>query len=245
MERQPQSEDDCRCDIIIINRRRDRRAGLRVSIYPVTSPLARAQSINMSEEAKPENQRSVPDPTWTAKVLEEIEKRSRLSSLQGFEYEKLAIEYSHRGFQALTYLNGGALVAIPTALAFFKADPQRSSIVITAAAFIAGLVFVVIAQGCAFFVMARRSEAMACFRDEQTYAAIALNAPPDTPMQNLEASKSTDSHREAVRRQASSDRWRIAGLAFFALSLVLFVTGCVVGADAVLNAKLTGIIASD
>jgi hypothetical protein len=70
---------------------------------------------------------------------------------RSFEYENLAVEYSHRGLQLLTYLNGGALVAIPTALAFFKADVGRSDLLLTAGAFIVGLVFVVLAQVAAFF----------------------------------------------------------------------------------------------
>jgi hypothetical protein len=42
---------------------------------------------------------------------------------------RFAIEYSKKGFETLTYLNGGVLVALPAALAFFKADVPASNII--------------------------------------------------------------------------------------------------------------------
>ena len=69
----------------------------------------------------------------------------------------------HRALQLLTYLNGGALVAIPTALAFFKADVGRLDVLWTAGAFVLGLFFAVLAQGAAFFTMAKRAEAATFF----------------------------------------------------------------------------------
>src|SRR5262249_22450388 len=98
-----------------------------------------------------------------AQMIDDLERQTSPLRDQGLEYEKLAIEYSHRGLQTLTYLNGGALVAIPTALAFFKADigVAHGPVIATAGCFILGLVTIVVAQACAFFVMARRSEAQA------------------------------------------------------------------------------------
>ena len=58
----------------------------------------------------------------SSKFYEDFEKRAAPFRDRSFEYEKLAVDYSHKGFQTLTYLNGGALVAIPAAMAFFKAD---------------------------------------------------------------------------------------------------------------------------
>ena len=63
-----------------------------------------------------------------AKFYEQVIRRGEPHRSRSFEYEKLAVEYSHRGLQLLTYLSGGALVAIPTALAFFKADVGRADV---------------------------------------------------------------------------------------------------------------------
>jgi hypothetical protein len=73
------------------------------------------------------------------KFYEDFNKRDAPFRERAFEYEKLAVAYSEKGFQTLTYLNGGALVALPTAMAFFKADVTRSDVMCTAAAFIVGL----------------------------------------------------------------------------------------------------------
>jgi hypothetical protein len=94
-----------------------------------------------------------------SKFFEDLEKRAGPYRAMSFEFEKLAVEYSNKGFQNLTYLNGGALVAIPTAMAFFKAEVAKSHLLITAGFFVAGLLFVVLAQAAAFFTMAKRAEA--------------------------------------------------------------------------------------
>jgi hypothetical protein len=108
------------------------------------------------------------------KFYDDFENRGRKFRDQSFEYEKLAVDYSHKGFQTLTYLNGGALVAIPTAMAFFKADVAKVDILWTAAAFVAGLLFVVVSQGAAFFTMATRAEANEQFMWEQFHRVTAL-----------------------------------------------------------------------
>jgi sulfite exporter TauE/SafE len=81
--------------------------------------------------------------------------------VSGAEYEKHAIDLALNVFRTLTYLNGGALVAIPTAVAMFQADARQVKVALlaAAAAFVAGLLSVVLAQAMAFFTMARRSEA--------------------------------------------------------------------------------------
>jgi hypothetical protein len=66
----------------------------------------------------------------------------------------------------------------------------------TAAALIVGLIAVVIAQGCAFFVMARRSEAMAQFRDERVLTVIALQHPQDSHAHKDAASQATNAYTE-------------------------------------------------
>jgi hypothetical protein len=90
---------------------------------------------------------------------DEVERRGASFRDQAFEFDKLAVGYSQKGFETLTYLNGGALVALPAALAFFKADIPKVSIISTGAAFIIGLLLVVLAQLMAFFTMAKRGEA--------------------------------------------------------------------------------------
>lgn len=55
-----------------------------------------------------------------AKLYEQVNKRGEPHLAISFEYQKLAVEYSHQAFQWPTYPNGGALAAIPPARAFFK-----------------------------------------------------------------------------------------------------------------------------
>jgi hypothetical protein len=76
-------------------------------------------------EAPEEFRRRVED--IDAKFYEQVDKRGEPHRARSFEYEKLAVEYSHRGLQLLTYLNGGALVAIPTALAFLVPHTGHAS----------------------------------------------------------------------------------------------------------------------
>jgi hypothetical protein len=172
-----------------------------------------------------------------AKFYEQVNKRGEPHRSRSFEYEKLAVEYSHRGLQLLTYLNGGALVAIPTALAFFKADVGRSDVLLTAGAFIVGLVFVVLAQAAAFFTMASRAEASQFYSSEQ-FQQIAAHQYPHQSAERL--SRAADANKDqanALARTALSNIWRLAGLFFFGISLAAFVFGCGWGAWVVLLAK--------
>jgi hypothetical protein len=171
------------------------------------------------------------------KFYEDFEKRGGPLRDRGFDYDKLAIDYSHKGFQTLTYLNGGALVAIPTAMSFFRADVARVSILITAGAFIVGLLCVVIAEVCAFFTMAKRAEAQEEFRWEQFHRVAALMFQHQTQHNTENLTKAGDRHTEGGKRLRHSNIWRLVGLAFFAGSLVAFVVGCGWGALAVVAAK--------
>jgi hypothetical protein len=92
---------------------------------------------------------------------------------RAFVYEKHAIDAASSGFRALSYLNGGGLVTIPTAVALFNADPKHARTLLVSAGlcFVAGLVAVLIAQACLFFTMARRSEgqnAIAAYQGTRT-----------------------------------------------------------------------------
>lgn len=172
-----------------------------------------------------------------AKFYEDAEKRSAQYRDRAFEYEKLTVDFSHKGFQTLTYLNGGALVAIPTAMAFFRADVTRIDILWTAGAFIAGLLCVVLAQVCAFFTMAKRAEANQFWKNEQFHRVAALAYPPETEA-NIERITLAQADRSAgIRRETHSNYWRLVGLFVFFVSLIVFVAGCVLGAKAVIVAK--------
>jgi hypothetical protein len=172
-----------------------------------------------------------------SKFYEDFEKRGGPFRDQAFEFDKLAVDYSRKGFQTLTYLNGGALVAIPTAMAFFKADVAKLEILITAGAFILGLLSVVVAEICAFFTMAKRAEGQDAFRWEQFNLVAALTLPNQTPLNIDYSTKAAERHAIGEQRNRTSDVWRLVGLVFFAASLVAFVGGCLSGGLAVMAAK--------
>ena len=172
-----------------------------------------------------------------SKFHEQVNKRGEPYRARAFEYEKLAVEYSHRGLQLLTYLNGGALVAIPTALAFFKADVGRADVLLTAGAFVLGLFFVVLAQVAAFFTMSKRAEASTFFSSEQFQRVAAVQHHHQSP-QFAERMTAADSDRViGSKRIFWSDISRLVGLAFFGISLAAFVAGCGWGAWVVILAK--------
>ena len=132
--------------------------------------------------------------------FENFEKRAGPHRDRGFDYEKLAVDYSNKGFQNLTYLNGGALVAIPAAMAFFKADVPKTDIMWTAVFFIAGLLAVVLAQGAAFFTMAKRSESQENYKNEQFNRIAALSFNHESPY-HVERLGVADTERAAGNRK--------------------------------------------
>jgi hypothetical protein len=161
---------------------------------------------------------------------DEIERRGGQYRDRAFEFDKLAVAYSQKGFETLTYLNGGALVALPAALAFFKADIPKASIIGVGGAFIAGLLLVVVAQIMAFFTMAKRGEAQELLYYEQAHWVAAKTEPG----RQADARKSfADSESRRVR----SNQVRVVGLVCFVASLLAFIVGCYLGAMAVVNAK--------
>jgi hypothetical protein len=172
-----------------------------------------------------------------ANFYEQVNKRGEPHRARSFEYEKLAVEYSHRGLQLLTYLNGGALVAIPTALAFFKADVGKLDVLWTAGAFVAGLFFVVLAQVAAFFTMAKRAEASTFFFADQHSRIDALRYHHETKHYAERMAAAQTDYATGRRRIFLSDIWRLIGLFFFGLSLIAFVSGCGWGALVVMLAK--------
>ena len=130
-------------------------------------------------------------------------------------------------------MNGGALVAIPTALAVFGSDPNKAKGYLLAAAlsFVAGLVAVLLAQACAFFTMATRSESDMHKAHSQSFRLGAVFGAKEQAEGLLD--------RFVTEAQASDDKisnsnlWRFAGIAFFWASLVAFIVGCWFGYRAV------------
>jgi hypothetical protein len=171
------------------------------------------------------------------KFWEDAEKRGLPHRQQAFSYEQFAIEYSKKGFETLTYLNGGALVALPAALAFFKADVPASSIIAVAASFIVGLLAVVLAQAMAFFTMTKRSEAAQFLANEAVLSVSAINNPIGSAAYQEQENQANRARSQANERLFSSDRYRLAGLAIYSASVLAFVIGCVLGATVVLRAK--------
>jgi hypothetical protein len=172
-----------------------------------------------------------------SKFHEDVEKRAGPFRALAFEYEKLAVDYSNKSFQTVTYLNGGALVAIPTAMAFFRADVAKTDVLLTAGLFVFGLFFVVLAQAAAFFTMAKRAEASDRLGWEQFNRVAALGFQRQTPQNTEFVELADDQLADARRRLGRSDVYRIAGLVFFGASLIAFVIGCGWGARTVLAAK--------
>jgi hypothetical protein len=157
---------------------------------------------------------------------------------RAFVYEKHAIEAALSGFRALSYMNAGGLVAIPTAVALFNADPkQASKLLVTAGLwFIAGLIAVLWSQGCLFFTMARRSEAE---HTVGSYQANRLNAALLAYANDTEKKKLLDDANKlevaSQKNRRRSDIWRALGILFFWTSLACFISGCWFGARAVLS----------
>jgi hypothetical protein len=172
------------------------------------------------------------------KFWEDVEKRSSAHRHQAFAYEQVAIDYSKKGFETLTYLNGGALVALPAALAFFKADVPASSIIAVAGSFIVGLLAVVLAQVMAFFTMTKRSEASQFLAHQAMLSVSAINNPVGTPAHQEMETQANSARDRANERIFSSNRYRLAGLAIYGASVLAFVIGCGLGAAAVLWAKV-------
>jgi hypothetical protein len=152
-------------------------------------------------------------------------------------YESRANEFATNAIKALTYLNGGGLVAIPTVVALFGADPKQAKFELLKAAifFVLGLFAVVVTQASAYVVFARRAEAEFLVADQQA-TMLAHRHYPGTADEQLkrliDAGTSDLRSTETLRR---SDFWRGLALVLFCVSLVCFVLGCIFGGLAVLT----------
>ena len=171
------------------------------------------------------------------KYIEEFKDTVDRHRERAFEYESKAIDFANNAFRVLTYLNGGALVAIPTAVALFQADiaKVKLQLVYGAAFFIAGLICIVAAQGAAFFTMARRSESEIFLQYEQMVSLGATHFPQSPEQQTKLIDEAKEFHTNAVKKITRSNYWRRAGLIMFWISLGAFIFGSFFGARAILG----------
>ena len=169
--------------------------------------------------------------------IEEVAGTADRHRQRSFEYEGKAIEFANNAFRALTYLNGGALVAIPTAVALFKADIAQARLYLTCAAalFVLGLLLVVLAQAAAFFTMARRSEAETNYEFEQDLIANLRHYIKDPEAREKATADARAYNKAAVDKISGSNVWRLAALIFFWTSAIAFVAGCWFRARAILG----------
>jgi hypothetical protein len=155
---------------------------------------------------------------------------------RGFEYEQEAIAYSTSALKVLSYLNGGGLLAMPTAVALFHASIDKVKVLLLSGAscFIAGLLFVAIAQACAFFTMAKRSESENHLAGEHALL-LSITHYPEVGDQTAMRAEATENRTAANHKIVISNKWRVAGLLLFWLSFIAFDAGCILGAIAILS----------
>jgi hypothetical protein len=170
-------------------------------------------------------------------------------------YHSHAVAFANSAFRALMLLNGGALVAIPTAVALFQADPKSAKfqLLVAAALFVAGLVCVALAQAAAFLTMSRQQEAENLTLERRTNLAIlqtfqTTTFPPPTFIPDASSGAFSEMFRRVIAEtlqkpiaeiaskvQAKINRayvWQILALFLFCVSSLCFVAGCFFGAAA-------------
>ena len=128
-------------------------------------------------------------------------------------------------------------MALPAALAFFKADVSTLAVIAVAGSFIVGLLAVVLAQVMAFFTMTKRAEAAQLLGHEALLSVSAINNPIASAGYRENENRATEMRVQSNGRLSSSNRYRIAGLAIYGVSVLAFLIGCGLGASVVLLAK--------
>jgi hypothetical protein len=170
-----------------------------------------------------------------SKYFEEIEAATTPHRERAFDYEKLAVDYTTNVFRTMTYLCGGALVALPAAVALFQVDikAHKTQLVLAAGFFVLALLAVCVAQAFAFFVMARRSESEQQLEHQQKLLLGSVHYPTvvDPAQAKVDGDKA---YALAIKKIAASNKWRLAGLMTFWISLGFFLAGCYFGAYAML-----------
>jgi hypothetical protein len=167
-------------------------------------------------------------------------------------YQSRAIEFANNAFRALTYLNGGALVAIPTAVALFHVDPKaaKMKLLIAAISFVSGLFFVAAAQAVVFAIMSRLAEAeLLMINNESIHKtstrllgpvtaaieAAALKIEPGLVAADMAAQLQPLAAVFGLQANAKITRaykWRWLAVTMFWASLICFIIGCCFGATA-------------
>lgn len=152
-------------------------------------------------------------------------KEAHLHRERAFSYEEKAVDFANTAFRTLSYLNGGALVAIPAAVALFGIDPSeiRTELITAGILFVAGLFLVLASQGAAFFTMARRAESELFLQFERTLLSYAVQFDKDREKHVKEAQ---EQRQKAEVKFSRSNIWRFWGLAFIWVSAAAFVAGC-------------------
>jgi hypothetical protein len=154
---------------------------------------------------------------------------------EAFEYETLAREDASKTFRTLTYLNGGALLALPPAITLLseKVMAHKTLLIASAACFVAALLLVWLARAFASFVLARRSEAELHFGHEQILLLGAACYPTvvDPTYARREAG---ETRARAIAKMNGSYRYRRCGTVTVWISILVFVLGCSLGARAML-----------
>lgn len=173
---------------------------------------------------------------WRNRYYAELAASSERYRATAFEYEKLAVEYSANIFKTLTYLAGGALIALPAAVALFgvKAEQQKYWLVASAGCFVLTLLLVCLAQAFAFFTMARRSEAEKLQENNHIVSTVAQYFPERMSAADC-ADEVKKNDTEAGNKVNASNKYRGCGILVFWTANVAFIFGCLFGARAILG----------
>jgi hypothetical protein len=158
------------------------------------------------------------------KYFEEYSDRVDRHRERESQYVKSAYELAASAMRAITYLNGGGLVAIPAAVALFRADPQKAKYHLIAAGllFVAGLVSVVLAQAFAFFVEARRAEAEQLLAQQQIILLAAVHYPGTGDLQAQRSTDAVNCEKRAGEKISRSDLWRRFAIVMFWIAVFCF-----------------------
>jgi hypothetical protein len=167
--------------------------------------------------------------------LDDLTAVSRPFRDEAFEYETLAREDADHTFRTLTYLNGGALLALVPAVTLLSGQvmAHRMLLVAGGACFVAALLLVLLARAFASFVMTRRSEAELHFAHEQILLLGAASYPTvvDPTYARHEAG---ETRARAIAKMNGSHRYRRCGTVTVWISILIFVLGCSLSVRALL-----------
>lgn len=152
---------------------------------------------------------------------------------------KVAAEFAKEGIKNCFILNGGAMVAIPAAVALFGIDARAMFVEMMAVAgfLVVGLLAAWGASLSAFFAMSDVADAHAQHRTDWEWSEVALdaalsskNARYDEAMIAIAEAKS-----ESTRLQNRALRFRLAGIIACLTSVLCFVVGAGYGAHVLIN----------